>query len=88
MGYDDDGCGRRQRSNKAYRVYETLTRWVCHSAASDSGQSPRIEAAIDAAAERPPVRARCTPDEKNGSMKAATTKLRYDQNLKLLVHWQ
>jgi hypothetical protein len=61
------------------------TRWVCHSAASDSGQSPRIEAAIDAAAERPLVRARCTPDEKKGSMKAATTDLRYDQNLELLV---
>lgn len=88
MCHDDDGCGRRQHGNKAYRVYETLTRWVCQSAASDSGQSPRIEAAIDAAAERPPVRARCTPEEKNGSMKAATTKLRYDQNLKLLVHWQ
>jgi hypothetical protein len=74
-----------QRSNKAYRVYEMPTRWVCHSAASDSGQSPRIEAAIDAAAERPLVRARCTPDEKKGSMKAATTKFRYDQYLELLV---
>jgi hypothetical protein len=83
--YDDDRCWRQQRSNKAYRVYETLTRWVCHSAASDSEQSPRIEAAIDAAAERPLVMARCTPDEKKGSMKAATTKLRYDQNLELRV---
>ena len=54
----------------AYRVYETPMRCVCHSAASDSEQSSRIEAAIDAAAERPPVMARCTPDEKNGSMKA------------------
>ena len=56
-------------------MYETPTRWVCHSAAWDSGQSLRIEAAIDAAAERPPVMARCTPDEKKGSMKAAITKL-------------
>ena len=82
---DDDSCGRQQQSNKAYRVYEMPTRWVCHSAASDSGQSPRIEAAIDAAAERPLVRARCTPDEKKGSMKAATTKLRHHQNIELLV---
>jgi hypothetical protein len=52
-GYGDDSCERQQRRNKAYRVYETATRWVCHSAASDSGQSPRIEAEIDAAAERP-----------------------------------
>jgi hypothetical protein len=73
--YDDDCRGRQQRTNKTYRVYETLTRWVCHSAASDSGQSPRIEAAIDAAAERPLVKARCTPDEKKGSMKAVTMEL-------------
>jgi hypothetical protein len=61
------------------------TRWVCHSAASDSGQSPRIEAAIDAAAARPLVRARCTPDEKKGSMNTAITKLRSDQNSEILV---
>jgi hypothetical protein len=30
-----------------------------------------MEAAIETAAERPPVMARCMPDEKNGSMKAA-----------------
>ena len=83
--YDDDSCERQQRSNKAYRVYEMPTRWVCHSAASDSGQSPRIEAAIDAAAERPLVRARCTPDEKKGSMKTVITKLRSDQNSEILV---
>jgi hypothetical protein len=65
---------RRKQQSCAYRVYETPTRCVCHSAASDSGQSPRIEAAIDAAAERPPVIARCTPDEKNGSIKASTNK--------------
>lgn len=62
---------RNATSTQVYRVYETPTRWVCHSAAWDSGQSPRIEAAIDAAAERLPVIARCTPDEKNGSIKAA-----------------
>lgn len=55
--------------SKAHRVYETPIRWVCHSAASDSEQSPPIEAAIDAAAARPPVRARCTPVEKKGSMR-------------------
>jgi hypothetical protein len=74
-GSDDDSCERQQGSNKAHRVYEMPTRWVYHSAASDSVQSPRIEAAIEAAAERPLVRARCTPDEKKGSMKAATMKL-------------
>ena len=61
-------------------MYEMPTRCVCHSAAWDSGQSPRIEAAIDAAAERPPVMARCTPDEKRGSMKAATMRLRFGYN--------
>jgi hypothetical protein len=37
-----------------------------------------MEDAIDAAAERPLVMARCMPDENKGSMKAAITKLRSD----------
>jgi hypothetical protein len=56
-------------------VYEMFTRSLCQATASASVQSPRIDAATEAAAAIPPVMARCTPDEKNGSMKAATKKV-------------
>lgn len=62
-------CGR-VCGDDSHLVYEIATRWVCHAAASRSGQSPRILAAMVAAAEIAPVIARCTPDEKNGSIKA------------------
>ena len=52
-------------------MYDKDTRLLCQLAASASVQSPRIEAAMEEAAERPPVMAKWTPDEKNGSMNAA-----------------
>lgn len=53
-----------------YRVYEVPILLVCHRDASSSEQSPRIEALIVAAADRPPDTARCIPLEKNGSINA------------------
>ena len=66
-------------TKEAYRVYEMFTRSLCHATASASEQWPRIDAATDAAAATPPVIARCTPDEKNGSMKAAIEKVMTDE---------
>ena len=42
----------------------------CQRAAFSSETLPRSDAAIVKAAESAPVRARCTPDEKNGSINA------------------
>lgn len=58
------------KSALAYLVKDVLTRSVCQIAASFSLQSPLIEAEMDTAADRAPVKARWIPDEKNGSMKA------------------
>ena len=54
----------------AYRVYETPTLDVCHRCASSSVELPRIDAAMVIAADRAPVKAKWTPEEKNGSMNA------------------
>jgi hypothetical protein len=51
-------------------VYEVPTFEVCQRWASSSLQNLRIDAATVRAAESPPVKARWTPDEKNGSMNA------------------
>lgn len=51
-------------------VYEAAKFSVCQIAAVLSSQCPRTAAQIDAAADRPLVNARCTPLEKNGSIKA------------------
>lgn len=53
------------------RVYAVPTFESCHFAAFSSGTVPRIDADIVSAADKAPVKARCTPDEKKGSMKAA-----------------
>ena len=45
-----------------------LASWYLQTSASLN--SPRMEEAMDTAAASPPVNARCTPDEKNGSMNA------------------
>ena len=71
-----DAPRQRARASRnvreTHRVYEIATRLLCHRAASLSLQCPRMLAHMDAAALRPPVMAKCTPDEKNGSMNAMT----------------
>ncbi|KAL3457980.1 hypothetical protein BJX64DRAFT_267715 [Aspergillus heterothallicus] len=57
------------RTTSRNRVYVSLTLIGCHPAASSSLQLPRRLAQMVIAAESPPVMARCTPDEKSGSMK-------------------
>ncbi len=59
-------------SDPADLVYEAAKFSVCQIAAVLSSQCPRIAAQIDAAADKPLVNARCTPLEKNGSMKASS----------------
>ena len=58
---------------QANLVNDLVTRSVCQRAASLSLQSPLIEAEMETAADNPPVNAKWTPDEKNGSMKAKIT---------------
>lgn len=62
--------GALQDVQRTRLVYESDTRLLCQSAACTSVQSPRIEAAIEAAADKPPVIARWMPDEKKGSINA------------------
>jgi hypothetical protein len=57
-------------NDKKYLVYATLIFVSWNLQTSDSGYSPRIEDAMDTAAASPPVKAKCTPEEKKGSMKA------------------
>ena len=51
-------------------MYDSETRLLCQSAAWASKQSPRIDAAMEAAADSAPVMARWIPEEKKGSMNA------------------
>ena len=56
--------------SRTHRVYAVPTLESCQRAAFSSGTEPRIDAAMVSEAESAPVRARCTPEEKNGSMNA------------------
>jgi hypothetical protein len=57
-------------SSFACLVYDVAIRWVCHAEASSALQSPLMEEAIEIAADNPPVNAKWTPVEKNGSINA------------------
>lgn len=53
-----------------YLVYAVPLFALWKAMASPSSQQLRIEAAMEQAADSAEVNARCTPDEKKGSMKA------------------
>jgi len=68
--FSDVNSANLKGSDLADLVYEAAKFSVCQIAAVLSSQCPRTAAQIDAAADKPLVNARCTPLEKNGSMKA------------------
>lgn len=59
-----------KRTRLAYRVYAVPVLRLWKAIACSSEHCLRIEAATEQAAESAFVNAKCTPDEKKGSMKA------------------
>ena len=55
MAHDMSISDGQLKGDSTHLVYEREMRLVCQFAASCSVQSPPIEAAIEAAADRPPV---------------------------------